>query len=255
MHPKVSIITPIYNSEDFLSLAIESVLAQSFESWEMLLIDDGSTDNSKKIAKDFSQRDRRIRLIENEKNIGVSATRNKGIDQATGDWIAFLDSDDLWGPKKLEAQIDFANRNMASFIFGSYLIMTEEGEVLSTFECALREDYKSLLRGSSIGCLTVMIKREVLKKHRFKECMHEDFALWLEILRSERIEAFGLQEVIASYRLRPLSRSANKIECARAQWNIYRRVEKLGFMESGYLFLLYARKGILKHWLPHKRHV
>lgn len=214
----------------------------------MLLLDDCSTDDSIQIAKEYAQKDPRIKLLQNSSNIGVAETRNQGISLANGKWISFLDSDDLWEPEKLNLQLNLAKAMNGKFIFGEYFQINEQGKFLKHIHCPPSIDYEGMLMGSEVGCLTAMIDSEILKKHKFKDTFHEDYLLWLEILKNDCKLAYAVQNTIACYRIRTNSRSANKIACAKAQWNIYRKHENLKFHQSIFYFLIYTRKGLSKHW-------
>ena len=247
--PLVSIITPVFNTQKFLSETVRSVLNQTYGEWELLLIDDQSTDESYKLACEFAEIDKRIRVLKNPKNLGVSATRNVGVQISRGDWIAFLDSDDFWESNKLESQLRLAEKTGGKFIYGEYSHISEEGSLGARIRCSDFINYEQMLMGSEIGCLTVMIYAEVMKKYRFKNVFHEDYILWLEILKNDCARAFAVKGSVAKYRLRPNSLSANKWVCAKAQWNIYRSHENLNLFHSLFNFFQYAKNGIVKHWL------
>lgn len=246
---KVSIILPNFNTEEFIKEAIESVINQTFTSWNLIIIDDCSTDNSFEIAKSYEQKDSRIKVFKNDKNLGVAETRNRGILLTNSEWIAFLDSDDLWSKDKLSLQIDLAQKTNSNFIYGNYQFIDECGASRKVIFCPNRINYKDLLKGSDIACLTVLVKACILKKYKFQNQFHEDYLLWLDILKTEHLTAYGVPEILGKYRRRPNSRSAKKFLCAKAQWDIYRKYLELSFHKSFYYFVHYAFKGISKHWI------
>ena len=246
--PLVSIITPVFNSKLFLKETIESVILQTYKNWELLLLDDASTDESLEICEQYSKLDSRVKVHKNSQNLGISATRNLGIQLARGGWISFLDSDDFWKVNKIELQLSLAQKTGGKFIYGNYSHVSEGGDFLKSIHCSSSISYKQMLQGSEIGCLTVMVDADILKQHKFKNIFHEDYLLWLELLKNDCERAYAVQEDIASYRLRPNSRSANKIECAKAQWNIYRQNLDFNILKSSYYFLQYASNGAIKHW-------
>ena len=141
----VSVIMPAYNCEKYVVEAINSVLAQTYKNWELLVLDDGSNDNTLQVIEEFSKNDSRIKALPNGKNMGVSATRNRGIELATGEWIAFLDSDDMWESKKLEKQLEVAKEKEAEFLFTGSSYINEQGEPFKgIFEVPAKVNYKKL---------------------------------------------------------------------------------------------------------------
>ncbi|MBM7558080.1 glycosyltransferase family 2 protein [Halanaerobacter jeridensis] len=243
----VSIITPLYNEESFISQTINSVLNQTYKNWELLVIDDCSTDNGPEIVKEFSFEENRIKLIQLEKNIGVTKARNRGIKEAEGRYVAFLDSDDLWEPEKLEKQINYMKKNNFSISFTSYKKINEDGNYRGTVEVPNRVKYADLLKTNIMGCLTVIYDRKELGKRYFKDLdKSEDYVLWLEILKEVDF-AFGIQEPLASYRVMQESRSSNKISVIKQQWKIYREIEGLNLFKSFYYFLNYLYYGYKRY--------
>ena len=240
-------ITPVFNSISYLAETIRSVEAQSWQDFEHLLVDDGSTDGSIEMIKDYVARDKRAKLIVLEKNGGVSAARNEGIRQASGQYISFLDSDDWWEDNKLESQHQLIAASGAKFVYASYHHRLENGNYVKTIMCPSATNFEQMLRGSVVGCLTVAIHRDVIQAKRFKNVFHEDYLFWLEILRDHHLTARGVTQPLANYRLRPNSRSANKREAAQAQWRIYREHLGLGLWQTLPLFVSYAVAGLRKH--------
>lgn len=219
----ISIVMPAYNCENYIVDAISSVLAQSYQNWELLIINDGSKDNTLDIIKGFSEKDARIRPLQNEENMGVSATRNKGIAAASGDWIAFLDSDDMWEPLKLEKQIKVAKENSAGFLFTGSSYINEKGEKYKgIFEVPKIVSYKQLRNQNVISCSSVLIKKkffETIKMER--DDMHEDYAVWLRVLRTG-ITAYGINEPLIIYRISQDSKSGNKIKTIAMTYKVFR---------------------------------
>lgn len=247
MNELVSIVTPMYNSEKYISETIISVLKQSYKNWEMLIVDDKSKDNSVNIVKDFSKRDERIVLIELDKNSGAAVARNVALDNAKGRFIAFLDSDDLWEVEKLEKQIDFMKKSNIAFSFTSYKLIDENGNYLNKIvKVPSNIDYKGLLRNTIIGCLTVLIDKKIIGDFRMPLIRRgQDFATWLSILKKGHL-AYGLNEPLAKYRFVKESLSSNKIKAAKRTWNIYRDIENLSRLQSSYYFSNYAYNAIKK---------
>ena len=244
--PLVSIITPLYNSEKFIAETIVSVLAQTYTNWEMLIVNDCSKDNGASIVEEYVEKDKRIKLFNNEKNMGVSFTRNRAIDLSNGKYIAFLDSDDLWYKEKLKKQIRMMEEKNISLSYTAYTKMNEDGSLRGKIEVPEKVNYKKLLKGNIMGCLTVIARRDILKDSYFRQTKQEDYILWLELLKKVEF-SYGIQENLAFYRVLENSRSSNKIDLVNFNWRIYREVEKLSLVESIYYFVIYLVKGIKRY--------
>ena len=240
----VSVIIPAYNCERFISETIESVIAQTYPDWEMVIIDDKSTDRTEEIIESYARKDGRIRFYRNESNIGAAETRNKGMELAEGEFMAFLDSDDLWAPKKLEKQIDFMRKNDHAFTCTSYEHISEEGEKTGrVFSPRQKANYRQVVLYNSVGNLTVVYNVKKLGKFTAPNVFaREDYGLWLSILKKEDY-IWGLPEVLAYYRIRKASCSRNKFRMVKYQWILLHDVERLGFFRSC-LNILYT--GLLK---------
>ena len=245
MNSLVSIITPSYNSAKFIKQCIESVIAQTYTNWEMLIVDDYSADNSLQILKKYN--DKRIQLIELDKNVGASESRNVAIRKAKGKYIAFLDSDDLWEPQKLEKQISFMETEDIAFSFSTYQPMSDdESKLYSIIHAPKIVTYSSYLKKTIIGCLTVVIDREKTGGFEMPNIRSShDMALWLLIMR-RGFDAYGLDENLARYRIVSTSNTANKWRAAKDVWMVYRQFEKLSFFYSIWYFLNYAFNAIIK---------
>lgn len=240
-NPLVSIITPVFNSSRFILDCISSVKGQTYENWELLLVDDGSRDGSIDIIKGEMVRDKRIKLIPLDTNRGQAKARNMGINLASGAYIAFLDSDDVWLPEKIEHQLDFMMTNKISFSFTKYGFIDESGNISRKIvKVPSVVDYSFLLKNTAIGCLTVMLEKNAFgNKLQMKALKrHEDYALWLSLLRTG-CTAHGLQENLALYRVVKGSLSSNKLRAAKDIWKVY-ELEELGFFKAWWCFLNYA---------------
>lgn len=233
----VSIITPVYNSEKYLNQNINSVQAQTFTNWEHILVDDCSTDSSASLIKFFQKRDPRIKHYRLEKNSGAGVARNKAISLAQGNYIAFLDSDDLWCPEKLQRQLAFMQNNKYHFTFTDYDMVNEAGQSLSKrIKCKPLVTYKSALYKNPIGCLTVMYDVDFFGKRYMPSIRkRQDYALWLNLLK--KTDGYGLNECLASYRKGNESISANKFDLLKYEWKIYREEEGLSFLKSSFYLL------------------
>ena len=244
---KVSIIVPMYNAEKFIGKTIESVLAQTYQNWEMLIMNDVSTDNSLAIVSVYAKKDERIKIVNTEKNVGVVKGRNFLIDLASGKYIAFLDADDYWHNEKLEKQIKFMKEKNASISCTEYTRVKENEEKINDVIIKEEISYNDMLKNNYLGCLTVMYDAEKIGKRYFKELeKNEDYVLWLEIVKNVNT-IYGLKENLAYYRVLDNSRSSNKVKTAKVRWEIYRKIEKLSLLKSLYYFLHYAIRAVLKN--------
>lgn len=247
--PLVSIITPSYNSAAFIKETIASVLAQSYPHWEMIIVDDKSKDDTVHLIKQYVERDPRIQLICLTQNLGAACARNIAINRAKGDYIAFLDSDDLWLPTKLEEQVAFMKKGNISFSFTSYSLISEEGNQMEIEVTAPKiVDYKYLIGNTTIGCLTVMLDRQQIKQIEMPLIQPEDTALWLLLLKQGH-QAHGLQKVLSNYRIVSNSASRNKLKAAYRYWRLLRNQEKLNLVKANFYFSKYAYHAYSKNRL------
>lgn len=239
--PLVSVITPAYNAERFIGETIESVLKQTYPHWEMIIVDDKSTDRTVEIVESYVKQDSRIKLIQLEKNSGSAVARNTAMDNAKGRYLAFLDSDDLWMEEKLEKQLKFMQENDIAFSFTKYVRMKENGELTNAISKApKRVGYHQLMKHCVIGCLTVMIDREKVGEERMVNIRtRQDYAFWLSLMK-KGFDAYGLPEVLAKYRLVENSISSNKLKAAKQNWYVYYHIEKQGLLKSLWYFAHYA---------------
>lgn len=244
----VSVIMPAYNMERFIGKAIRSVMDQTYRDWELLVIDDGSKDSTCDIVARLAAEDARIQLIRNEKNMGVARTRNRGFDLCRGDYIALLDSDDVWHPEKLEKQLARMQQTGADLSYCAYALVDENGErVKADYLVPDSIDFEGLLKENVIGCSTVMLTVEVTAAHRFNEDFyHEDYVLWLELLRAGK-KAAGCREVLVDWRYLQNSRSFNKVQAAKNRWKIYREYLKLPLLKCVAAFGAYATLSLRKY--------
>ena len=246
----VSIIMPVYNDESCLLSSIPSVLAQTYQNWELLVIDDCSKDDSGEVIKRYASQDPRIRPFKTDKPSGSPTfPRNIGIENARGRYIAFLDSDDQWLPTKLEHQVDLIERNAdAVMVFSNYLMMDEDGHQYPQPVVAPQyTSYRQLLKGNVMGCLTIMYDSQKVGKRSFPSCGHEDYALWLSMLKQGG-KAYNTNTVEAVYRVKAGSVSSNRFRAMGWQWTIYTKMENLGFLPSVYYFVHYAVRAVAKRW-------
>lgn len=244
----ISIIVPVYNVEKYIVETMECVEAQTYGNWELLLIEDGSTDGTvEKITRFLEERqDPRIRLVRQSSNTGAAGARNRGLREAAGRYIAYLDADDLWVPEKLERELRFLQEKGAAFVFTGYEFADEHGrgtgKVVRVPESL---DYRQALSNTTIFTTTVMFDTERIRKEELEMpfVKSEDTALWFRVLRSG-YTARGLDENLVKYRRTGKTLSSNKLEAVRRIWHLYRREEKLKLGESVRYFCLWAVRAV-----------
>lgn len=247
--PKISIITPLFRAENFIGATIESVQRQTYGNYEHIIIDDRSPDNSYAVAEGYTKNDPKITLLRNEKNSRVAFTRNRGLDIATGEYILFLDSDDVLTDDALEILVDCFHKNPEAKLYTApYQKMSEDGATMfGVITPPDTTNYKAMLKTCTMPFMTSIVRRDVVGEYRLKNVHHEDYLFWLEVLRSGDHTCYGYREKpLGYYRLTTNSLSRNKFKTFRYQWNIYRNEIKLGFFKSAYNFMFYAVNGVLK---------
>lgn len=248
--PIVSIVMPAHNAGDFISKSISSVLDQNFQNWELLVIDDASGDNTIQIVEGFMAHDGRIKLHPLPTNQGAGFARNIGIKASKGDYISFLDADDLWLPQKLETQLQFMEENKVEVCFASYELIDEEGSSKKEKIEALENlPFKKLLKANYIGNLTgIYNARNLGKVYCPLIRKRQDWGLWLLAVKKAGA-AKGIKEPLAQYRIRKQSISGNKWEMLGYNYKVYRKVLKFSTVKSSFYMMLF----LLEHFLVKSR--
>ena len=246
----VSIIVPVYNVKKYILTTIECVRAQSYGHWELLLVEDSSTDGTRQMIEEYLEelQDSRIQLLSLPKNSGAAKARNFGLQQAKGRYIAYLDSDDLWEPQKLSRQIAFMEEHQAAFSFTGYEFADESGRGTGKIVRVPQTlNYRQALKNTTIFTTTVMFDTTLIPKDllQMPEVKSEDTALWWKVLRNNYL-AYGLDENLVKYRRVGKSLSSNKLEAIRRIWNLYRNVEGLGLFASLYNFSFWALRAVAR---------
>lgn len=245
----VSIITPVYNCEKLIGATIECVINQTYDNWEMILVDDCSTDNSKKIIEKYARKDNRIKYIRLEKNSGAAIARNKALELSCGRFIAYLDSDDLWKKEKLEKQVSYMKKNNIAFSCTDYEKIKENGETLNkVIKIPKRVNYNLFLRNTIIQTVGVMVDvsitgKEVLVMPNIRR--RQDAATWCQLLKSG-YDCYEVPENLSYYRVVNNSLSSNKFKAVKGTWYLYRNIEKLSLFKSCYCFVGYAFNAVKK---------
>ncbi|MGM0634655.1 MAG: glycosyltransferase family 2 protein [Bacteroidota bacterium] len=248
MNDLVSVITPTYNAEKFVAETIKSVQEQTHSNWEMLIVDDASSDQTTQLVQEFADADYRIKLIKLNKNSGPAIARNTAITAAKGRYLAFLDADDLWFKFHLTESIEAIKTQNIPFVFASYKRTNERLEdVYSDFIVPQKVTYGDILKSNSISCLTAFIDISVLGKKMMPEIKkRQDMGLWLKYLKIIPF-AYGIKKPHAIYRIRENSLSRDKKKLLKSQWYFYRKVEKIPFFKSVYYMLSWMYYGYQKY--------
>jgi len=245
----VSIITPMYNGELFVGQTIDSVLNQTYNNWEMIVIDDGSKDRGPEIVNEYVTKDSRVKLI-SQKNGGSASARNNGIRHAAGQYISLLDADDTWDPDFLESQLNFMKSKNALLVYSSHRRINENSEeILAPFIVPDQVVYKDMLKTSSISCLTGLYNIEKFGKIYLREELksyRDDYVYWLEIIKKVGV-AYGNQKVIANYRVMKSSTTGKKKKLIIPHFMVFYKVEKVGLFNSIYYTLSWAVNGFFKY--------
>lgn len=241
----VSIIMPAFNAEATIHASIQSVICQTYSNWELIVIDDGSSDSTMKIVQELIQEDSRIKLGVNKLTKGAAGARQSAINISKGTYIAFLDSDDLWDKYKLDKSISYMHEYGLLFTYTEYYIFNNVVNNDCLYSVPESLDYKTLLKYCPIGCLTVVIKKEVIKDVKFNNVPKEDYHFWLSILK-KNIIAYRVPKCYAYYRLGNKTLSSNKFKELYRQFYILYKTQNLSFFKAIYCISIYAYNGLRK---------
>lgn len=242
----VSIIMPAYNCGDFIGIALDSVINQSYKNWEVIVVDDCSTDNTADVVQEYIKNDNRIKYHKLEKNSGAAVARNKAVDLASGKYMAFLDSDDVWFPEKLTKQIGFMEENDYGFTCTSYTKIDEQGEYLNrTIVAQPKRDYDGVLK-TCPGNSTVIYNAEKLGKFKIPDIKkRNDYVMWLQVIKRAKY-LYGVEEPLGSHRIRTEGISSNKKSLVGYHWKVYREIENLSLLKSSYLIVYWVVATVFK---------
>jgi teichuronic acid biosynthesis glycosyltransferase TuaG len=236
--PLVSIITPSFNSDKFIIETIQSVQNQTHQNWEMIIVDDCSTDNTTSIIEQFVINDNRIHFLQLEKNSGAGIAREMALSKASGDYISFLDADDLWKPLKLEKQLQFLKDNKIHFTFSFYDCIDEEGNALNKrVEAPRNLSYRQLFFCNYVGNLTGIYKVNYFGKIAISSTRkRQDWIVWLTILKKIK-RAKPVPESLAFYRIRNNSLSASKVDLLKHNFAVYRTFHGFNYVASLFIMI------------------
>lgn len=233
----VSVIVPAYNSEAFIHETIESIQKQTYENWELIIVDDCSDDKTVQIINKYMKDDLRIKIIEQNENKGTAVARNIAVKKARGEYLAFLDSDDLWKPEKLSKQLSFMKQNHYDFTSTSYEEINEEGKPTGKVIYSREKlDYDGLLKNNQ-GNSTIIYNANNLGKFYITDIRkRNDFVMWLQVIKKTKY-IYGMEEALTQYRIREDSLSKSKPDLVKYQWKVYREIEGLSLIKSIYLLI------------------
>nr|WP_244897342.1 glycosyltransferase family 2 protein [Marinococcus halophilus] len=242
----VSIVMPAYNCEAFIKYSLDSVIQQTYQNWELIIVDDGSKDSTKKIVTHYSNKDPRIKYFEFEKNQGAAVARNKAVELAEGKYMAFLDSDDIWFPKKLDEQLKIMKENGYEFTCTSYTKIDELGQDLKkTIRVTDKSTYDDILK-RNLGNSTVIYNVDNLGKFTIPNIRkRNDYVMWLQVIKKAGY-LYGINEALSSHRVRKNSLSKKKVNLVGYHWKVYREIEKLSLLKSVYLIMYWVLSKVLK---------
>ena len=244
--PLVSVVVPAWNAAATLAAAVASVRAQTLGDWEMIVVDDASTDGTLGLARALAAAEPRLRVLARARNGGAAAARNAAIRASRGRLVAFLDADDRWYPEKLARQAAFMAAGGHALVYSGYRRVAADGRPLGTVRPPARVSHAGLLRGNVIGCLTAVYDSAVFGRAEMPELRRrQDYGLWLALLRRVPY-AHGLPEPLADYRVQPASLSGGKLGAAAATWALYREVEGLGRARAGWYLAQNLARAALK---------
>lgn len=256
MQDKVSVVTPSWNSEKYIVDTIQSVQAQTYTNWEMIVVDDCSSDRTVQIVEAIAKEDPRVRILTQPVNGGAAKARNRSLQETTGRFIAYLDADDIWKPEKLEQQVQFMKDNRCGFSCTSYEVIDDEGNALNKCIHMLpKVDYVGFLTNNLLQTVGIMVDTSIVdKKYLVMPDMRrrQDAATWLQILKAG-YDCYGLDEILAEYRRTVNSLSSNKLKAVEGVWSLYRDIEHLSLPFSCYCFVRYAFLAVWKRIYIGKR--
>lgn len=231
----VSVIMPAYNCDKFIASALDSVSIQTYQNWELIVVDDCSTDNTANVIKNYVDNEARVKYYRLDHNSGAAIARNTAVNIANGRYLAFLDSDDVWEPEKLKKQIGYMKQHDYHFTCTSYRKIDEDGNFLNqVIEAKARSDYFGVLK-TCPGNSTVVYDAEALGKFTIPDIKkRNDYVMWLQIIKKAKF-LYGISEPLGSHRLRKGSISGNKFSLIQYHWKVYREIEHLSYIKSALL--------------------
>ncbi|MEN6391108.1 MAG: glycosyltransferase [Syntrophomonas sp.] len=241
-----SVVIPAYKCASFIGETLDSVLGQTYQELEIIVVNDCSPDHTEEVILEYCSRDARIRYLKNEANQGVAETRNRGVRAARGAWIALVDSDDCWERGKIEAQMQLLKENNALWCYTGCQFMNNQGQLVGrVFNVPETVNYDQLLYQNVIVCSSVLISRQLLLEHpMYGDHMHEDYIAWLTILKKH--QAYGINAPLVRYRIADNSKTRNKFKSVQMTYQVYRHMQ-LNLLQSYYYLAANMLNGLKKY--------
>ena len=246
--PLVSVVIPAYNAEKLVGITLDSVINQTYKNLEIICVNDCSKDDTLSVLNDYAKKDNRIKVLTNEKNSGVATTRNNALKVATGEYIAFVDADDVWDLTKIEKQINFMQENNYKLTYTSVQFIDMDGGYTGKkFIVPQSVSYKQLLKQNVITLSSAVVSKDVMENRDFHDDhLHEDFIMWLEILKNDIDKAYGLTEVLVDYRLTAGSKSRNKWKSLKMTYKTYKHF-KINWIKAHFYLCHYIIRSLKKY--------
>ena len=246
--PLVSVIIPAYNAEKIVGFTLDSVINQTYKNLEIIIVNDCSKDKTLEVLNDYAKKDKRIKVLSNEKNSGVAETRNNALKVATGDFIAFVDADDIWNLEKIEKQLNFMLENDYKLTYTSVQFIDNDGNLTGQkFIVPEEVSFNKLLKQNVITLSSAMISKEVLGDRIFHDDhLHEDFIMWLEVLKNDTEKAYGIKDILVDYRLTPGSKSRNKFKSLKMTYGTYKHF-KINWIKAHWNLMFYIIRSLKKY--------
>ena len=246
--PLVSVIIPAYNAGKIVGFTLDSVINQTYKNLEIICVNDCAKDNTLEVLNEYAKKDKRIKVLSNEKNSGVAETRNNALRVATGDYIAFVDADDIWHLEKIEKQLEFMIKNNYKLTYTSVQFIDNDGNLTGqSFIVPKEVSFNKLLKQNVITLSSAVIAKEVIGDRIFHDDhLHEDFIMWLEILKNNTEKAYGMQEILVDYRLTPGSKSRNKWKSLKMTYQTYKHF-KINWIKAHWCLMFYIIKSLKKY--------
>lgn len=246
--PLVSVIIPAYNAEKIVGFTLDSVINQTYKNLEIICVNDCAKDNTLNVLEEYAKRDKRIKVLSNEKNLGVAETRNNAFKAATGDYIAFVDADDIWHLEKIEKQLNLMLKKDYKLTYTSVQFIDNENNLTGQkFIVPEEVSFNKLLKQNVITLSSAMVSKDILKDRVFHDDhLHEDFIMWLEILKYDLDKAYGLKEILVNYRLTPGSKSRNKWKSLKMTYQTYKHF-KINWIKAHWCLMFYIIRSLRKY--------
>ena len=246
--PLVSVIIPAYNAEKIVGFTLDSVINQTYKNLEIIIVNDCSKDKTLDVLNAYAKKDKRIKVMSNEKNSGVAETRNNALKVATGDFIAFVDADDIWNLEKIEKQLNFMLENDYKLTYTSVQFIDNDGNLTGQkFIVPEEVSFNKLLKQNVITLSSAMISKEVLGDRIFHDDhLHEDFIMWLEVLKNDTEKAYGIKDILVDYRLTPGSKSRNKFKSLKMTYGTYKHF-KINWIKAHWNLMFYIIRSLKKY--------